>query len=53
MGIPAVAEGVEVAAQRDVLRELQCDFGQGYLFARPCRADEVLELVLEAATTAA
>jgi diguanylate cyclase (GGDEF)-like protein/PAS domain S-box-containing protein len=53
MGIPAVAEGVEVAAQRDMLRELHCDFGQGYLFARPCGADEVLELVLEAATTAA
>jgi diguanylate cyclase (GGDEF)-like protein/PAS domain S-box-containing protein len=53
MGIPAVAEGVEDAAQRDLLRELQCEFGQGYLFARPCRADEVLELVLDAATTAA
>jgi len=30
-----VAEGVEVEAQRAILRELGCEFGQGYLYARP------------------
>jgi diguanylate cyclase (GGDEF)-like protein/PAS domain S-box-containing protein len=35
MGLVAVAEGVETAAQRDALRELGCDQAQGYWFSRP------------------
>jgi predicted signal transduction protein with EAL and GGDEF domain len=34
-GAAVVAEGVETAQQRDMLRKAGCDFGQGYLFARP------------------
>jgi diguanylate cyclase (GGDEF)-like protein len=33
-----VAEGVETVAQLDRLRELECDFAQGYLFGRPSAA---------------
>jgi len=33
--IQVVSEGVETVAERDLLRELDCDLFQGYLFARP------------------
>ncbi|MFL6660324.1 MAG: EAL domain-containing protein [Massilia sp.] len=33
MGLKVVAEGVETAAQLDVLRELRCDEMQGFLFS--------------------
>src|SRR6185437_2681379 len=34
-GATVVTEGVETTAQRDMLRNAGCDFGQGYLFAKP------------------
>ena len=35
MGMRVVAEGVEVAEERDTARRLGCELFQGYLFARP------------------
>jgi EAL domain-containing protein (putative c-di-GMP-specific phosphodiesterase class I) len=35
LGIEAVAEGIETAAQRDALLAMGCLFGQGYLLGRP------------------
>ncbi len=35
MGLPTVAEGIEADDQLDLLRELGCSHGQGYLFGRP------------------
>jgi diguanylate cyclase (GGDEF)-like protein/PAS domain S-box-containing protein len=35
LGVPAVAEGIERPEQHAWLREIGCDLGQGYLFARP------------------
>ena len=35
MGLPTVAEGIEAQQQVELLRELGCSHGQGYLFGRP------------------
>jgi diguanylate cyclase (GGDEF)-like protein len=34
-GAAVISEGIETTEQRDILREAGCDFGQGYLFAKP------------------
>lgn len=41
VGLRVVAEGVETARQLSVLRTLGCDYGQGYLWAKPMPADAV------------
>ncbi|APW38541.1 hypothetical protein RD110_16130 [Rhodoferax koreense] len=41
LGLKVVAEGVETPAQRDLLAAAGCDYGQGYLFARPAPAGEM------------
>jgi EAL domain-containing protein (putative c-di-GMP-specific phosphodiesterase class I)/FixJ family two-component response regulator len=42
LGIPAVAEGVELQVEWDLLRELGCDLAQGFMIARPI--DEIAYL---------
>jgi diguanylate cyclase (GGDEF)-like protein/PAS domain S-box-containing protein len=44
LGLATVAEGVETPAQAAMLRQLECDYAQGYYFARPQGAATVAEL---------
>lgn len=41
LGMKVVAEGIETADVLQVLRDLGCDYGQGYLFDKPCMAESV------------
>lgn len=36
-----IAEGVETQEQFEILKELGCNYFQGYLLARPCKAEEL------------
>ncbi|UBV42807.1 EAL domain-containing protein [Deinococcus taeanensis] len=40
-GTVVIAEGIEDHGQREILKNLHCDLGQGYLFDRPQSATEI------------
>ena len=45
LGMNVVAEGIEDLAQYELLRQLGCRYGQGYLFARPMPAEQIGRLL--------
>ena len=47
--IEVIAEGIEAYQQVEILRRLGCSIGQGFLFARPMPADEILKLLRDEA----
>ncbi|HTV51599.1 MAG TPA: EAL domain-containing response regulator [Steroidobacteraceae bacterium] len=53
LSMSTVAEGIETQADYDVLRDLGCDAGQGYLMARPMPGEELLRWARERAQRAA
>jgi len=45
LGMDVVAEGIETSEQYQLLHQMGCRFGQGYLFARPMPAEQVNTLL--------
>jgi EAL domain-containing protein (putative c-di-GMP-specific phosphodiesterase class I) len=45
LGLTIVAEGIELPQQRDQLRDLGCDIGQGYLFSKAVPPERIRALV--------
>jgi EAL domain-containing protein (putative c-di-GMP-specific phosphodiesterase class I) len=43
--IQTIAEGVETIEQFEILKELGCDYFQGYLFFKPMPRKEFLRVV--------
>jgi diguanylate cyclase (GGDEF)-like protein/PAS domain S-box-containing protein len=53
LGMTAVAEGIDAPEHLAVLRELRCDYGAGYLLARPAPAAAIGEVIAAAAVPGA
>jgi diguanylate cyclase (GGDEF)-like protein len=45
LGMRMIAEGIETETQVGLLRELGCELGQGYFFAKPLGSDEATALL--------
>lgn len=45
LNIKVTAEGIEHVQQTEVLQELKCDLGQGYLFSRPMKEAAAIEFL--------
>ena len=45
LGLDVVAEGIETLEQLSILKNLGCEYGQGYFFAYPLHSNEVLSVV--------
>lgn len=50
-GVLAVAEGIETAAELKALHRMDCDLGQGYLFAKPLPKAQFAELLRQRGRT--
>jgi EAL domain-containing protein (putative c-di-GMP-specific phosphodiesterase class I) len=47
LNMKAVAEGIEDEATKDILANLKCDIGQGYLFSKPLPAADFIDWVFD------
>ncbi len=46
LGIDVTAEGIETSGQLEQLRELRCEFGQGYFFSSSLTQEEIENMLL-------
>jgi diguanylate cyclase (GGDEF)-like protein/PAS domain S-box-containing protein len=49
LGVRLVAEGIERKEQLTALQDLQCELGQGFLFARPLESEALVALLQQGA----
>jgi EAL domain-containing protein (putative c-di-GMP-specific phosphodiesterase class I) len=47
LGMEVIAEGIETEEQYQRLKELGCEYGQGFLFSRPVDADSASRLLVK------
>jgi len=47
LGFETVAEGIEYKEQEELLKQMGCDIGQGYLFSKPIKSDDIITLLKE------
>jgi diguanylate cyclase (GGDEF)-like protein len=47
LNMDVVAEGIETASQMQKLRELGCNCGQGYFFAKPLSSEDATQLLID------
>ena len=45
LGMDALAEGIETREQLDIVRNLGCTYGQGFLFSKPKPPAKILEII--------
>lgn len=46
LGLVTIAEGIETSRQLQLLKQLDCQLGQGYLFSEPLSVDEIENRIL-------
>jgi EAL domain-containing protein (putative c-di-GMP-specific phosphodiesterase class I) len=47
-GCTVVAEGIETQTELDAIRDLGCEYGQGYLLGRPTTKDDLIDKLVAA-----
>ncbi|MEV4411740.1 EAL domain-containing protein [Catellatospora sp. NPDC049609] len=47
LGLEVIAEGIETQEQREILAEIGCPYGQGYLFSKPLPPMEALRWLVD------
>ena len=46
LGMDVIAEGIETEAERKILRDFNCEYAQGYFFAKPLKTDDAAALFI-------
>lgn len=51
LGLEVTAEGVETLPQRNILRDLGCDYLQGYLYSKPIPGEDLITFMSQESNT--